>query len=111
MVIAAPVGILNLSKKTLAGAAHITPEPIYGGYTNGRGEISLFSEDLAYRVNFKSNTVQQRAGLNAGAQARYDAASAGETFEYCSVKFRRLSNAEIIEICSSGTFRVTFRST
>lgn len=111
MAIAAPVGILNLSKKTLAGTTEITPERIYGGYTNGRGEISLFSEALAYRVNFKSNTVQQRACLNPGAQARYDAASAGETFEYCSKKFRRLSNAEILEICSSGPFRVAFRVT
>ena len=111
MAVLAPVGILNLSKKTLAGVPQVIPERIYGGYTNGRGEISLFGEGLAYRVNFKSNTVQQRAGLNPGAQVRYDAASAGETFEYCSVKFRRLSTAEIIEICSSGTFRVTFRAT
>lgn len=110
MVIAAPVGILNLSKKTPAGVTHLTFEPIYGGYANKRGEISIFGEALAYRVNFKANTVQQRAGLNAGAQARYDAASAGETFDYCSVKFRRLSTAEIIDICSSGTFRVTSRA-
>lgn len=111
MTVAAPVGILNLIKKTLAGVTHVAPEQIYGGYTNGRGEISLFGEALAYRVNRKSNTAQQRAGLNPGAQARYDAVGAGEAFEYCSVKFRRLSAAEIIDICSSGAFRVTFRAT
>ena len=111
MVVAAPVGILNLSKKTLGGITHVTPEKIYGGYANGRGEISLFGEVLVYRVNFKFNTVQQRARLNPDAQARYDAASAGETFEYCSVTFRRLSKAQIIEICASGPFRVTFKAT
>lgn len=107
----APVGILNLSKKTLGGVTSVIPERIYGGYANRRGEICLFGEVLVYRVNRKFNTVQQRARLNPGAQARYDAAGAGETFEYCSVTFLRLSNAQIIDVCSSGTFRVTFRAT
>ena len=111
MVVAAPVGILNLSKKTLGGVTHVTPERIYGGYANGRGQICLFGEDLVYRIDSKFNTVQQRAPLNPDAQARYDAADAGETFVYCSVTFRRLSKDQIIEICSSGTFRLTLRAT
>lgn len=89
----------------------MTPEPIYGGYVNARGQISLFGEVLVYRMNFKFNTVQQCAPLNSGAQERYDAVEAGETFKYCSVTFRRLSSAQIIEICSSGTFRVALKAT
>lgn len=88
----------------------MTPEPIYGGYANGRGQICLFGRVLAYRMNFKFNTVQQRSPLNPGAQARYDAAKGGESFEYCKVTFQRLSNAQIIEICSSSTFRIALRA-
>jgi hypothetical protein len=109
MISSAPVGILNLSKKANAIGIEATSEPIYGGYANARGQICLFGESLVYRVNFKHNTVQQRLPLNAGAQARYDATEAGEVFEYCNVKFRRLSNAQIIEICSSGSFRIALR--
>jgi hypothetical protein len=93
----------------LNGAAAEAPEPIYGGYANARGEISLFGASLAYRVNFKHRTVQQRPHLNSGAKARYDAAAAGEAFQYCGVTFRRLSDAQIAEICSSGSFRVSPR--
>lgn len=111
MITAVPIGILDLSKKANDGAVQSTSEPIYGGYANGRGQICLFGKSLVYRVNFKFNTVQQRPPLNPGAQARYDATEAGETFDYCSVRFRRLSNVQIIEICSSGSFRVTLRAT
>lgn len=111
MVSAVPVAILDLSKKANDGANQATSEPIYGGYANARGQICLFGENLVYRVNFKFNTVQQRPPLNTGAQARYDATEAGETFEYCSVTFRRLSNVQIMEICSSGSFRITSRAT
>jgi hypothetical protein len=85
-------------------------EPIYGGYANRRGEISLFAAGIVYRVNFKNNTIAQRPPLNAGAQACYDATEAGETFEYANVTFQRLSSAQIAEICSSGWFRVTLNS-
>ena len=110
MVRAAPIGILNLSKKPNAERSEAISEPIYGGYSNGRGQISLFAENVVYRVNFKYNTVAQGPPLNPGAQARYDAAEAGESFEYCSAKFRRLSNDQIVEICSSGPFRVAQRT-
>jgi len=85
--------------------------PIYGGYANARGMISLFTESSAYRVNFKYRTIQPKPLLNAGAQMRYDAAQPGDVFEYCGVSFRRLSNAEIIAICSSGAFRMGLRTT
>lgn len=104
---AVPIGILDLSKKVSDGAIQVIYEPIYGGYMNGRGQVSLFAESLVYRVNFKYNTVQQRPPLNSGAQARYDATDAGDAFEYCSIRFHRLSNVQIMEICSSGSFRVT----
>mgnify|MGYP001217602133 CR=1 FL=1 len=92
-----PVGVLEGDKG---------PEPIFGGYENRRGEISLFGETSVYRINFKNRTVQPRPPLNHGAQARYDAARPGEAFEYGRVNFRRLDHPEIAEICSSGSFRV-----
>ncbi|MGZ3498349.1 MAG: hypothetical protein ACXWNJ_17585 [Vulcanimicrobiaceae bacterium] len=104
-----PVGILEISKKAKDGLIQEPSEPIYGGYANPRGDICLFAESLVYRVNFKNKTVQQRPPLNPGAQARYDETQAGETFEYCNVTFRRLSDAQIVEICSSGSFRVALR--
>lgn len=81
-------------------------EPVYGGYANARGEIFLFAKDNAYRVNFKSKTLQRRPPLNPGAQARYDATGLGEPFEYGNKSFRRLSHEEIVGICSSDRFRV-----
>ena len=84
-------------------------EPVYGGYANWRGEIVLFGKDLAYRVNLKAQTLQQRPHLNSGAQARYDATEAGNAFEYCNKSFQRLSSEQIAEICMSGQFRVTPR--
>lgn len=110
MVRSAPIGILKLSKKANADDNQPISEPIYGGYANGRGQICLFGESLVYRVNFKYNTVQQRPPLNPGAQARYDATEAGEAFEYCNVRFLRLSNMQILEICSSGSFRVALKA-
>lgn len=101
-----PISILDL-RKTIGRDIQALSEPIYGGYENGRGQICLFGKALVYRLNFKYNTAQERPPLNSGAQARYDATQAGETFEYCSVKFRRLSRVQIAEICSSGAFRVT----
>ena len=101
------IASLNINKKAKDRLVEEPSEPVYGGYANARGEIFLFGEDLVYRVNFKNQTLQQRPPLNAGAQARYDAAAAGEAFEYCNVSFRRLDSAEIKKICSSGAFRVT----
>ena len=106
MLYTAPIGVLNINKKANDGLVQEPAEPIYGGYANRRGEISLFGESIVYRVNFKNNTIQQRPPLNSGAQARYDATEAGEIFEYGNVSFRRLSNAQIVEICSSGSFRI-----
>lgn len=82
-------------------------QPIFGGYANARGAISLFAKDLAYGVDFKTRTICLKPLLNAGAQTRYDAAKPGSAFQYCGVSFRRLSNAEIADICASGSFRMS----
>jgi hypothetical protein len=103
----APVDVL-LVKAKQAGAEEVK-EPIYGGYENSRGDVSLFAEKLVYRVNFKNKTVRQHPSLNPEAQALYEAAGAGEAFQYCNVNFRRLSNDQIVEICGSGAFRATPR--
>jgi hypothetical protein len=84
-------------------------EPVFGGYANGRGEVVLFAEGLAYRVNFKNQILKQRPPLNLDAQARYDAAEPGEDFAYCNKTFRRLSLAQIADICTAGHFRVGSR--
>jgi hypothetical protein len=103
--------IANLGIHTIVKGRSISgpSEPVYGGYATARGAISLFAKNLVYRVNFKSHTVQQRRPLNSGAQARYDATPAGEPFEYCNVGFRRLSDAQILDVCSSGPFRIGLR--
>lgn len=106
MLSTAPVGILNINRRENHDVVQEAAEPIFGGYANRRGEISLFGERIVYRVNFKNNTIQERSPLNPGAQARYDAAEAGESFEYGTVTFQRLSRDRIAEICSSGPFRV-----
>jgi hypothetical protein len=84
-------------------------EPVYGGYANSRGEVVLFGKDQAYRVDFKKQTLQLRPPLNFGAQARYDEARAGESFEFANKTFQRLSEQQITDICESGDFRVTPR--
>ncbi|HTV93276.1 MAG TPA: hypothetical protein VMG98_11205 [Verrucomicrobiae bacterium] len=101
-----PIGALSLNKKVSKSVVPVPSEPIYGGYANSRGEVFLFGADLAYRVNFKNKSIQQRPPLNPAAQARYDMTHAGEPFEYCNKSFRRLSAAQIQEICSSGPFSV-----
>lgn len=104
---AAPIAVLSIQKNAKTEPTSEPFEPIFGGYANGRGEISLFGEGVAYRINFKHGTIQQRPPLNSGAQARYDAADLGGEFQYANVRFRRLSRAEIQEICSSRSFRVS----
>lgn len=104
----APIGILTLKQKTNHGVVQVMSEQIYGGYANQKGEIRLFGENGVYRVDFKHSSVQKRPQLNVHAQARYDTAAAGETFEYCHATFRRLSYEEILEICSSGSFRIAW---
>lgn len=104
----APISSLDIvSRKSKDRLVNEPSEEIYGGYANARGETFLFARELVYRVNFKNRTIQQRPKLNPAAQARYDATQAGESFEYCNLTFRRLSGAEITEICGSGAFRVT----
>ncbi len=102
-----PIAVLAISAVATGRAVSESSEPVYGGYTNGRGDIVLFGKDLAYRVNFKKQTLQERPQLNPGAQARYDATDAGEEFEYGRKTFRRLSNEQIVEICASGLFKLT----
>ncbi len=106
---ATPIAVLNLHTRVKGQPISEPPEPVYGGYSTHLGAVSLFGENLVYRVNFKNQTVHQRPPLNSGARARYDAAEAGESFEFCNVGFQRLSNDQIVEICSSGSFRVTPR--
>ncbi len=84
-------------------------EPVYGGYTNSRGDIVLFGKDQAYRVDFKKQTLQRRPQLNFGAQARYDEVQGGESFEFGNKTFQRLTERQITDICESGDFRVTPR--
>ncbi len=100
-----PIGVLQRQEDPKGARTGNLPEPIYGGYANRRGEISLFGETLVYRINLKNRTVQQRPPLNQGAQTRYDAARPGEPFEYGRVTFRRLNHREIEDICASGLFR------
>ena len=84
-------------------------EPVYGGYANGRGDVTLFAKDLAYGVHLKNRTLRPRPQLNSGAQARYDATAAGESFQYGNKTFHRLSPEQIAEICTSGRFRISPR--
>ncbi len=103
-----PIAILEVGRKVrnrdLVGHSF---EPIFGGYANARGEVSLFAARCTYRVNFKARTLRQRPSLNPGAQANYDASEAGEPFLYANVEFLRLSHERIAEICASGAFRIT----
>jgi len=100
-----PVAALAINKQ---GSSDFS-EPVYGGYSNARGEIVLFAKELAYRVNFKNQTLQHRPPLNPGAQARYDATEAGEPFEYGNKTFRRLSHEQIAAICTAHRFKVSSR--
>jgi hypothetical protein len=84
-------------------------EPVYGGYTNGRGDIVLFAKDNAFRVNFRKQILTQRPPLNLSAQARYDATEPGENFAYGNKIFRRLSHQQIADICAAGRFRIGSR--
>ena len=107
-VVHAPLPVAALAIKSGLNGKDLSErsEPVYGGYANPRGEIVLFGKDGAYRVNFKSQTLQRRPPLNAGAQARYDATEAGEHFEFGSNTFRRLSHEQIVGICASHRFRL-----
>jgi hypothetical protein len=107
MSVSAPIG--TLFAKTKDGVVQEISEPIFGGYSNARGEISLFGKNLAFRLNLKNRTVRQQPALNPQAQMRYDAAESGEAFQYCSANFYRLSEPQIVEICTSGPFRITTR--
>ena len=107
VISSAPVAVLEISAVANGRDVSEASEPVYGGYANGRGDVVLFGKELAYRVNFKKQTLQERPPLNAGAQARYDAVGAGEEFEWGRKTFRRLSNEQIVEICASGLFKLT----
>jgi hypothetical protein len=84
-------------------------DPVYGGYANGRGEIVLFTKDLAYRVDLKNQILKPRPPLNLGAQKRYDATEAGNDFAYGNKTFHRLSLEQIADICTAYDFRVGSR--
>jgi|HubBroStandDraft_6_1064221.scaffolds.fasta_scaffold530812_1 hypothetical protein len=104
--VSSPVAVLAIKAEGNPQGARELSEPVYGGYANSRGEITLFGKELAYRVNFKRQTLQPRPQLNFAAQARYDATEAGEPFEFGNKTFQRLSEQRITEICESGHFRV-----
>jgi hypothetical protein len=97
---------LLLSKRMKDRLVPDSTEQIHGGYSNTRGDIVLFGDKSAYRLNFKNQTAQERPRLNASAQAVYDATPAGDPFNFCNKAFQRLSLAQILEICSSGAFRI-----
>jgi hypothetical protein len=104
-----PVAALAITGSVKGPQSSEHSEPVFGGYANARGEIVLFAKDLAYHVNFKNQILKERPPLNAGAQARYDAAQAGEDFEYGTKTFQRLSRQAISDICEGGHFRVGSR--
>lgn len=102
-----PVALLEIGRK--GKTSHLVDqsvEPIYGGYANARGQVSLFAAHCTYRVNFKNQTLRQGAPLNPGARANYDAVEAGEPFLYANREFLRLSHESINEICASGVFLI-----
>ena len=102
-----PIAVLKIGRRLKnSDSAGPSLEPVYGGYANTRGEVSLFAARCTYRVNFKTQTLRQRPSLNPGAQANYDAVEAGEPFLYANVEFLRLSHERIAEICASGAFRI-----
>lgn len=103
-----PVAFLAIEAVDKSEASQLS-EPVYGGYANSRGDVVLFGKELAYRVDLKRQTLQLRPQLNFGAQARYDAAQAGEPFSFGNKTFHRLSKEQIADICESGQFRVTSR--
>jgi hypothetical protein len=104
-----PVATLSIVESANGWKGSASDELVYGGYANRRGEITLFGKELAYRLNFKNQMLREHPQLNEGARASYDAAVAGEPFEYGGVTFQRLSNERIIEICSAGTYRLRSR--
>jgi hypothetical protein len=110
-MIGSPLPVATLAIKGTVKNANCSEhsEPVYGGYANGRGEIVLFTKDLAYRVNFKNQILKQWPPLNVGAQTRYNATESGEDFEYGNKIFRRLSSQQITEICAAAPFRVGSR--
>jgi hypothetical protein len=107
-LVSLPIATLAISG-VVRGSPSERSEPVYGGYANGRGDVVLFTEALAYRVNFKNQILKEGPPLNHGAQARYDATEAGEEFEYANKTFRRLSRQRITDICTAGQFRVGSR--
>ncbi len=109
MIDTLPVASLAIKGSVKGPQGSEYSEPVFGGYANGRGEIVLFAKDLAYRVNFKNQILKEQPPLNVGAQARYDAAEAGEDFEYGTKTFNRLSRQAISDICAAGHFRVGSR--
>jgi len=104
-----PVAMLAITGLVKGPPCSERAEPVYGGYANGRGDVVLFAKDIAYGVNFKNQILKERPPLNVGAQARYDATEAGESFEYGTKSFQRLSHEQISEICTGGRFRVGSR--
>jgi hypothetical protein len=107
--VSSPIATLSMKIVGKGPSSSALSEPVYGGYANSRGDVVLFGKERAYRVDFKRQTLQLRPQLNFGAQARYDEASAGESFEFANKTFQRLSEQQITEICESGDFRVTPR--
>ncbi len=103
-----PIATLVISGD-VKGPSSERSESVYGGYANGRGVVVLFARDVAYRVNFKNQILKEGPPLNVGAQACYDAAEAGEEFEYANKTFLRLSCQQITDICTAGQFRVGSR--
>lgn len=104
-----PLSIANLAIRADAKGSEPADrsEPIYGGYTNPRGEIFLFGKDGVYRADLKNQVLHRRAPLNPEAQTRYDATEAGEPFVYGRKTFHRLTREQIVGMCACHRFRLT----
>lgn len=100
-----PVAILAITTRINGKDSSEISEPVYGGYANQRGEIFLFGKDYAYGLDLKRQTAKRRPPLNTGAQERYDATRAGESFDFGNRTFLRLSHEQIVAICASNRFR------
>lgn len=106
---ALPIAALAITVHANGRERPESSEPVYGGYSNPRGEVVLFSKDSAYRVNFKNQTLRQQPRLNPGAQERYDATPAGQSFDYGNKTFQRLSHQQVSDICLAHRFRISAR--
>ncbi len=100
-----PVATLAISAGGSGRALSELLEPVFGGYANARGEIVLFGKELAYRVNFKKQTLQQRPQLNRVLKLGTTQRCRGQPLTRREEDVPPAGNEQIIEICTSGRFK------